>query len=542
MEYGPQPAAEVAGTIDKPVPPLAEAPGTENPGSAQAEAEDDPEAVVSAQRLPRLLAARRASAAWGNRALPWARHFPLVGMMAYYAFHFSQVTVGLLQAFDQSAYDMAIPDQGIWLLSRFHAPFVTVMGKDLFGDHTSFIFLFLVPLYWVYPHAADLLVLQAMSLALGALPVYLLARHLLRSTTLATALGAAYLLNPALQQGNLEQFHVEAFEAPILGFAVYALVTRRNRLLIVMVCLLLLCKQDDFLYVLPIGLVVVLRGQQRLGGLIIGAGTAVALVENLLVVPLLLSGIPTTYAGWVPFGGVSGFFETLIRRPGQFWAYFTSQGRPWYLWQMGFSTGLAAPFAPAILLIALPELAFDTLSDFGYQHQITRHYSMPLVAVLMCASAYAISRVPRGTWRSAATFGVALCALWSCVIWGAAPFSDSPAIAPPTNTQYVKDIRSLTKLIPPGAAVSAAYNYVPNLAHRPLIYIFPNPFSQSYYGNPKYDGTRLPAASKVQYILLPACVSCDGNLGAADQAVLNRVVGDFFVKQANPAAVLYQRK
>ena len=72
-------------------------------------------------------------------------------------------------------YDMGIFDQGVWLLSRFHAPFVTVMGRNLFGDHTSFILLLAVPLYWVWPHAQTLLVLQTCLLAAAAVPVYLLA-------------------------------------------------------------------------------------------------------------------------------------------------------------------------------------------------------------------------------------------------------------------------------------------------------------------------------------------------------------------------------
>lgn len=486
---------------------------------------------------------------WPQHSRAWYRsvavralqHVPVLAMMIAYAYHFGQITVDTLRSYQQDAYDMAIPDQGIWLLSRFHAPFVTVMGKDLFGDHTSFIFVLLVPLFWVYPHTAALLVVQAMSLALGALPIYLLARHLLGSTVLATLLAGAYLLNPALQQGNLEQFHVEAFEAPMLAFTVYAIVTWRPRLLVAMVILLLACKQDDFLYVVPIGMWVAWRGHQRMGAAIAGAGAAVALFENLFLVPLLLNGIPTTYAGWVPFGGVQGFLDTLVRQPGQFWTYFVSQGRPWYLWQMGFSTGLAGLLAPWVLVVALPELAFNTLSDFGYQHQIVRHYSMPLVALLVCASTYAISRLARPRWQLLATVGVTLCALWSCVLWGDLPFSDGriPNLNP--DNPVVKGINRLVAEIPPTAVVSAAQNFVPNLDHRVQIYMFPTPFSQSYYGNPKYDGERLRFASQVQYILLPSCLACSPDT-AGSAATLHQIESQYRVIGRTSGAVLYERR
>ncbi|KRO41106.1 MAG: hypothetical protein ABR58_05335, partial [Acidimicrobium sp. BACL19 MAG-120924-bin39] len=48
-----------------------------------------------------------------------------------------------------SAYDFGLFDQGVWLVAQGKAPFVTLMGRNLFGDHTSFILLPLVPLFWV---------------------------------------------------------------------------------------------------------------------------------------------------------------------------------------------------------------------------------------------------------------------------------------------------------------------------------------------------------------------------------------------------------
>ena len=48
-------------------------------------------------------------------------------------------------AFQQPGFDLGIFDQGIWLLSRFKSPFVTIMGLNLFGDHASYILLLLRP-------------------------------------------------------------------------------------------------------------------------------------------------------------------------------------------------------------------------------------------------------------------------------------------------------------------------------------------------------------------------------------------------------------
>ena len=218
-----------------------------------------------------------------------------------YVVRFSTATVDSLRAFQQDAYDLALYDQGIWLLSRFHAPFTTVMGTDMFAAHTVFIFVLLVPLYWVYPHAAALLVIQAMRVGIGAVTVYLLGRRLLRSTVLATLLAAAYFSNPAIQQGNLEQFHVEAFEAPILAFAVYAAVVWRPRLLIVMVFSSTVQTGRRSLRGAtgPVGGVAA-RPQPGHGNN--WRGVVVGLLENFLLVPALL----TAYRLPTPVGGRSG--------------------------------------------------------------------------------------------------------------------------------------------------------------------------------------------------------------------------------------------
>jgi uncharacterized membrane protein len=88
----------------------------------------------------------------GRRAWPHLRrlppHLPVLVLIVAYAVRFSLLSVQVQDGYGTPGYDMGIFDQGVWLLSRFHAPFVTVMGRDLFGDHTSFILLLAVPLYW----------------------------------------------------------------------------------------------------------------------------------------------------------------------------------------------------------------------------------------------------------------------------------------------------------------------------------------------------------------------------------------------------------
>ena len=101
----------------------------------------------------------------------------LVGVVALYVVYFTDLSLDIHHGLGTSSYDSGLYDQGLWLMSRFDAPFVTLMGRNLFGDHTSFILLLLVPFYWLFPAAGTMFFAQSLVIGLGAVPVFLYARR-----------------------------------------------------------------------------------------------------------------------------------------------------------------------------------------------------------------------------------------------------------------------------------------------------------------------------------------------------------------------------
>ena len=304
-------------------------------------------------------------------ARPVLSHLPVAALIVGYIARFSDLSLRMYNGYGEPAFDLGIFDQGLWLLSRFHAPFVTIMGRNLFGDHASFILLPVVPLYWLFPEPQALLVLQTCVLAAGAVPVYLLARNRLHNTTLATMLAAAYLLNPALQQGNMEQFHPEAFLVLSIAVAIYAALERKPGLLAAAVVASLLVKEDTALLIVPLGIWVLLRRNRRWGARIIIAGVAWALFTYGVVIATVL-GTTSFYADRIPFGGLGGFISTLFGHPERMWRYVRSGGRLFYLWQLGFSVGWGFVLAPGVAAIGVLTVAENVLSTDPYMHQIGR--------------------------------------------------------------------------------------------------------------------------------------------------------------------------
>jgi uncharacterized membrane protein len=462
------------------------------------------------------------------------RHLPVAALIGAYTVWFSQLSVSVHDGYGTPGYDMGIFDQGIWLLSRFHAPFVTVMGRNLFGDHTSFILLLAVPLYWVWPHAQALLVLQTCLLAAAAIPIYLLALRRTASVALATALAGAYLLNPALQNGNLEQFHPEAFLVLTLALAIYAAVEWQPVLLGVAVVASLLVKEDAALLMVPLALWVYFRRDRASGLKIAVAAIAWTVVAYTVVINTLL-GTMAFYTNRVPFGGFGGLVTTVFAHPVRFWRYARSDGRLFYLWQMGAAFGLVFVVAPELAAIGLLSGAENMLSAFPYMHQIIYHYSMPLVPVLALGTVFAVAAVSNRACRQAVTGAVVIAAFVSCVLWGLAPFSRQTYVHSSPTSPQVEAVNSLLRLVPPHAVVSAYYPFVAHLDHRTRIYEWPTPFAAQNWGLYRQEGQRLPFADQVQYLVLPI------GLSGSDLAVLTSIAKQYVVVEQWGGVVVYRR-
>ena len=270
---------------------------------------------------------RWAAAAWRRfrKVSPWA--WGLVLVVVTYTWYFSSQSLDIHHGLGTATYDYALYDQGVWLLSDFKAPFITLMGRNLLGDHTSFILLLLVPIYWVAPGAWVLLGTQSLAAALGAVPVFLYARERLANGAVALLLASLFLLHPALHWTNLEDFHPDTYLVPLIGFAIYGALTRRWRLYAICVLLALLVKEDVALVIIPLGIWVALRRDRAIGLVTIGAGAAFGFVMMLIVMKAL-TGTTVPNAWRIPVGGVTGLIGESLSRPGNVIDYFRAAPRP----------------------------------------------------------------------------------------------------------------------------------------------------------------------------------------------------------------------
>jgi uncharacterized membrane protein len=456
-------------------------------------------------------------------------------LVASYAVYMSTTTVKIHRGLGTSAYDFGLYEQGVWLLSRFDSPFVTLMGRNLFGDHSSFILLFLVPFYWFNPSTSFLLVVQSVVIASGAVPLFWYALRRLQSGGAAMVIALGYLIHPAVVWTNLENFHPDCFLAPLIALIVVSAAERRWRVYWVAVVLALLVKEDVAFVLVPIGLFVALRGDRR-RGLITAAASLGVMALMFFVVMRSFTGVAFRNSWRIPFGGVGGFLTTLVTRPWDVVVHLTSDTRPRYLWQVFAPLGFVAALAPSAALTALGVVGVNLLSTFWYQYQVQYHYSLVIVPGLAFATIEAFFRLKSEFRRSVATF-VAGCSLVCAYFWVPLPFTRVAYESwSPSSPQVVATAELFAK-IPADASLSAYHPLTAQLARRHEIYSFPNPFVRSLYGPDVFaKGDRLPAADTVAYVMLPT------TLNPTDQDVWDAEASDFIEVARNSWWVLFARQ
>jgi uncharacterized membrane protein len=452
-----------------------------------------------------------------------------------YTTYFSYITVQIHRGIGTSAYDFGLYDQGIWLLSQGKTPFVTLMGRNLFGDHTSFILLPLVPLMWLFSSTSLLFVVQTVVIASGAIPVYVFARKQLESDVLGCVFACTYLLYPTVSWTNVENFHPDSFLGVLIALALWAALSRKWRWYVGAVLLALLVKEDVVLVVAPIGVWVALRRDVRIGLATVIGSIGVALICFLVIIRNL-TGTAFRNSWRIPFGGFGGFLQTAITSPGTLLRYLTSNGRLTYLMQILVPTGGMFLIAPSVALVGSMVIFANIVSTFYYQYQIHYHYSLVVAPILVFGNVYAIARLGQSARRKATLF-VGVASIVSALVLAPMPFARNQIQKFPPSSPAVAAAHELFDQIPPDAVISVFHPLTAQLARRERIYAFPNPFQRALYGPDVFAaGDRLEFADEIEYVMLPIALTAESEL------VWRAEIHDYLVVASNEWWILYSHR
>jgi uncharacterized membrane protein len=153
-------------------------------------------------------------------------------------------------------FDLGMYEQVIWNTAHGRA-FATSAFRyttNHIGADLIVLEAILAPLYALIPATMTLLVAQVVTVAVGALPLYLLARDRLQSNWAGLGAALGYLLYAPLLYLTLNEFQPRAFALVCTLFALYYLDKSRFRPYILFLLISLLTRSDVALLVITVGM------------------------------------------------------------------------------------------------------------------------------------------------------------------------------------------------------------------------------------------------------------------------------------------------
>jgi uncharacterized membrane protein len=413
----------------------------------------------------------------GDRALLW------VAIVAYAA-GLSALSILRHRAFATGRFDLGNMVQAVWSTAHGHPLQITGLRGDQIsrlGAHFDPVLAAFAPLWLVWPSPDALLVAQAIAVALGALPVYWLARKHLGSERAGLGFALAYLIYPPTQWLTLNEFHPVAFACPLLLFAIWYL--DEGRLLPFAACALVAAttKEEIALVVAGLGIwyALVHRHRHRLAGAAVAvAGVAVALIAIEVVIPHFnRAGTSSFFTRYSEVGSTpGGIVHTALTDPARIvTTAFTGRGLG-YLAQLALPLGLLVVLAPLVLIAAIPELAVNLLSAATTQTSIHFHYTAGLIPVLLAAAVFGAKRVPPRVPVATLVVVIAIAAnylLGPMPLWRYFPGGEQLQAHAAEVSEHDRIAGRALRLIPPHAVVSATNSLGAHLSARRRVLSFP---------------------------------------------------------------------
>jgi uncharacterized membrane protein len=405
-----------------------------------------------------------------------ARRAVYAGVAAYAAL-FVFATVLNYVVFRTAQIDLGHMVQAIW--NTLHGHFLettTLIGhqRDRLVFHVDPFLLLLTPLFWIWSSPLLLLVVQALAVTSGALPVFWLARKHLGSSRAGAHFAFAYLLYPATQFNAFtvgSGFHAVSIAVPLVLYAVWFLDEDRLVAFSLVALLAFTTKEEIPLAVGCLGIWYGVRTGRRLFGLgVFGAGLALTLFNFMWVIPHFSPGGAGAYTDrYRAVGGTPrGMVHKLFTDPLAF-IHVLATGH-----KAGYLALLLVPFLglwllePLLLLGAVPDLAINLLS--ADQNQTTLHfmYTAGIVPFVVAPSIFGAARFKEQAVRISlwVLAGAAALAVFSPIYFLGRDVQDLSS--PSTSAKA-----SALNLIPQGVPVSASNQLGGHLSQRRYIYTFP---------------------------------------------------------------------
>lgn len=399
----------------------------------------------------------------------------------------SGITIYRYMAYYSAAYDLGIWSQMFHYMKDTFKPLTTCERDRLmshFCVHFSPIYYLILPFYCIYPTVATLQVMQTVVLISGLVPLYLLCKQLKLSKSATLLFGVVYAIYPALACGCYYDLHENAFLTPLILWVFY-FIERENLIGVLIFALLTaLVKEDAPVYLASMGLFVLISKKDYKRGISL---FIFSITYFLIVLAFMekygLGVMSWRYNNMMPTdssgGGLGNVIITFLTNPAYAFAQCCKTDRYEFMVQMLLPVGLL-PFATRKIsryILLIPFILVSLASDYNSQYSIYYQYTFGVTAIFFYMSILNYSELTEKPRHFMAT--IAVCA--GIIMLPA--FTLSKKFYYDTynhNIDKMEEINEALDVVPDDVSVIASNYFLPHLADRDEVYLFPSSHKADY--------------------------------------------------------------
>jgi len=386
--------------------------------------------------------------------------------------------------FQTQTWDMGVFIQMIWNTTQGRIFFTRIAdAPNHLGVHFTPILFLVVAGYYLFQSPYFLLLIQALALALGALPLYLLSKKILENKKTALVVTISYLLYPSLHWVNVYDFHAIPFLIPLLLGGFYFIEIKKWGTAIIFLILATLVKEDAILVVMITGLYLLIRPKAETphSGWTrerkIGTGVAItALIYFLIVIKIIMPALGGGLLRFDRYADLGGSLPEIVKNiatnPKLLFETIIIPQKIRYLALIFIPVAFLPFLAPRALILLVPGLAENLLTSYSFQFSNFYQYDAVLIAGMFIATVMGLKTI-QNRWPKKEKLAVIVLSIGTL----GAFFTNSP-INPVTVPKELfkqnadwQTLREIINNIPDNASLTAPTTVVPHVSHRDYIYM-----------------------------------------------------------------------
>lgn len=380
-------------------------------------------------------------------------HFTLfIVFLAVLSVLYSTLSILRHNHFESGGFDLGLYDQAVWQFAHFLEPYNTVKERIIFGDHLVLTLPIFGFLFYLWDNVRILLIAQAFSISLSAIPMYLIAKKRLSSIP-ALCIAILYSLFYGIQFGVYFDFHpIVAIGVPLLAWLAYFWEFGKTRLFWFTLVFTLLTQENMGVGVAGLSAIFFFRKTFRTQAILVGI---IGILYSFAAIKISALFSPIGYQ-YIPQ------LETI--------AHFFDNEEKQAVWLYSYSWFSFLPlFSPGSLIAVVMDLSqyFITGNAFHQMWTPFKHHRAILDVFLTLGAIDVLVHMRRNV----------LVCVFLLFMAGFCQYQFHFALNKLTKSAYWKeeawmqDNRKLIALVPAEASVATQQNFVPHLSHRKEIYL-----------------------------------------------------------------------